>query len=176
MLGAVVLGAALALLAVVAFPGIGFGETTTSHGLTPGDVYASSDPGVCNGEDKVGTEPASLLPTAVHVSEPSLLVASFTSTWSTPGGSPTELLLGLQIEGDEFSDSFPGEWITNAGTGLQQREAHGTGTVAWPFSAVPPGDYTVWATAHIAGYPGTNQNSGANLQGCALTVLVSPMA
>jgi hypothetical protein len=175
LLAAAVLGAAATLLAVVALPGLGFGETTTSHGLTPSDVYTSTDPGVCHGDDKVGTEPVSLLPTAVQVGQESDLVVYFTSTWSTPSGSPTELLMDLQVEGGEFFEASP-EWITNAGTGLSEREAHGAGTVMWSFPNIAAGDYTVEATAHIAGFSGTNRQSGANLQACALTVLVSPTA
>jgi hypothetical protein len=166
----VVLGAVVVLIAVVALPGLGIGATTTSHGLTPTDAFTNTDPEVCHVE-KVGPQPVSLLPTAVHVGEESLVVAYFTSTWSAPSGSPDELLLALKI-GD---DSSP-EWIANTGTGGSERAAHGVGTVMWSFPNVPAGDYTVEATAHIAGAPGTSGQSGANLQGCALTVVVSPMA
>jgi hypothetical protein len=95
-LAAAVFGAVVALIALVALPGLGIGETTTSHGLTPSDVFTSTEPGSCNPSgEKIGSEPESVLPTAVHVGEESLVVAYFTSTWSAPSGSPDELLLAL---------------------------------------------------------------------------------
>lgn len=100
-------------------------------------------------------------------------MVSFTSTWSAPSGSPTELLLALQVEGGEFFEMSP-EWIANTGTGGSERNAHGVGTVMWSFPHVAAGAYTVEATAHIAAFPGTSGQSGANLQACALTVFVTP--
>jgi hypothetical protein len=167
---AVAIVATIVAVLAVMFPGLGIGATTTSHGLTPTDVFTSTDPEVCHVE-KVGPQPVSLLPTEVHVGEESLVVAYFTSTWSAPSGSPDELLLALKI-GD---DSSP-EWIANTGTGGSERNAHGVGTVMWSFPNIPAGDYTVEATAHIGGAPGTSSQSGANLQACALTVFVSPRA
>jgi hypothetical protein len=176
----VALGAIVALIAVVALPGLGIGATTTSHGLTPTDVFATNGPGVnnepsvCNPDpdSKIGTQPVSLLPTAVHVGQDSLLVAYFTSTWSAPGGAPDELVLTLHIVG---GDSSP-DWIANTSTGSSERNAHGVGTVMWSFPNVPAGDYTVEATAHLGGAFGTTSQSGANLQACSLTVFVSPTA
>jgi hypothetical protein len=173
--GAAVLGAVVTLIAVVALPGVGIGEPTTSHGLTPTDVFATNGPGVnnepsvCNPDpdSKIGTQPVSLLPTAVHVGQDSLLVAYFTSTWSVPSGALDELVLGLRIEG---GDSSP-DSITHTGTG------HGVGTIMWSFPNVSAGDYTVEATAHLGGAPGTSsKQSGVNLQACSLTVFVSPTA
>jgi hypothetical protein len=166
-----VVAAVVAVLAVM-FPGLGFGQTSTSRGGTPSDVYTSTDPGVCHA-DKVGPDPVGLLPTAVQASQESNLVVYFTSTWSAPSGSPTELLLALQVEGGESFATSP-EWIANTGTGGSERDAHGVGTVMWSFPHVAPGAYTVEATAHIAAFPGTSGQSGANLQACALTVFVIP--
>jgi hypothetical protein len=167
------IGASAAVIVVVALPGIGLGETSTSHGGTPTDVYTSTEPGICSGEEPVGTEPAALLPTAVQVTEASDVIAYFTSTWST-SGSPTSLLMTLQIEGEDFLETSP-QWIANTATGGSERNAHDVGTVMWAFHDVAAGDYAVEATASIAGFPGTN-TSGANLQACALTVFVVPPA
>jgi hypothetical protein len=41
---AAVLGAVITLIAVVALPGLGIGQTSTSHGVTPSDVYATTGP------------------------------------------------------------------------------------------------------------------------------------
>jgi hypothetical protein len=163
----------IAIVAVM-FPGIGLGETSTFRGGPPSDVFMNTDTGVCNGEDKVGPEPADLLPTAVQVGGESDLLVYFTSTWSAPSGSPTELLLSVQIEGEELFATSP-EWIANTGTGGSERDAHGVGTVMWSFRDVAAGDYTVEATGHIAEFPGTNSQSGANLQACALTVFAMPV-
>jgi hypothetical protein len=176
---AVAIVATIVAVLAMMFPGLGIGATTTSHGLTPTDVFATNGPGVnnepsvCNpGDDKIGTQPVSVLPTAVHVAQDSLLVAYFTSTWSASSAAPDELLLTLRIvDGDSSPD-----WITNTGTGGSERTAHGVGTVMWSFPNVPAGDYTVEATAHLGGAPGTSGQSGVNLQACSLTVFVSPTA
>jgi hypothetical protein len=104
------------------------------------------------------------MPTAVSVGETSHVVVYFTSTWSG-FRARTALVLTLQIEGDGFSASSP-DLIDRGGTG------HAGGTVMWAFDGVAPGDYTVRATARLAGR--LDAHEGANLQGCALTVLVTP--
>jgi len=160
--------AVVAVLAVM-FPGLGFGDTTTSHGRVPSDVFMSTDPGVCNGDDPVRTEPASLLPTAVTVSGESHVVVYFTSTWSG-FRTDTELVLRLEISGgNEFFESSP-DWSSSPGS------VHLTGTVMWTFEDIQPGNYTVDAAAFLAASAAAlNGNEGVNLQSCALTVFVTPV-
>lgn len=164
-------GAALAVVVLVAFPGLGIGQPTGSHGGTPSDVFMNTDPGVCNGEDQVRTDPVSLIPTAVSVGEPSAdLLAYFTST-SSAFGLNTELNVALQVEGGEFFASSP-NWIVHPGS---SKTPHSTFTVMWTFPNVPSGDYTVEATAFLAAFQGTvGSGDGANLQSCALSVFVMP--
>jgi len=157
----------VAVLAVLALPVIGVGQPTSSHGGSPSDVFMSTTPDVCNGEEPVEIEPVSLMPTAVSVGEESHLLAYFTSTWSASHKRP-ELLLSLQIEGDGFSETST-DWIARGGGG------HYTGTVMWTFEDVASGDYTVQASARVGG-PLTGGRHGWNLQNCALSVFVVPTA
>jgi hypothetical protein len=171
---AAVLGGVVALLAVVAFPGLGVGAPTTSHGGSPSDVFMTTESeSVCNGDDKVRTDPVSLLPTAVSVGVDSHVLAYFSSTWSGVG-KETELVLKLQITGDGFFESSP-EMITQGGS--QGITIHSLGTVMWTFEDIPAGDYTVEATAQLAAFTGAvKSGDGANLQACALTAFVIPAA
>jgi hypothetical protein len=46
----------------------------------------------------------------------------------------------------------------------------------WTFANVRAGDYVVDATARVTGSPGAvYSGDGANLQSCALTVIVTPV-
>jgi hypothetical protein len=177
LLAAAVLGAAVTLLAVVAFPGLGFGETTTSHGLTPSDVYTSTETEACGDVDTFGVPP--ILPTQVSVSSTSNLVVYFTSEWS--GFSiDTELLLGFRVNDDSGNEvaNTPFEW----GVSLDYPRLHDSGTFMWTFDGIEPGVYTVFVDARtdpVPGPPGggnTNHNPSAGMGNCALTVFVSPMA
>ncbi len=159
-----VVAAIVAMLAVMA--GIGIGQTTSSHGGTPSEVFMSTydTKVVCNEGGEVRKHRVRLVPTAVSVGEQSHVLAYFTATLSHYELNP-ELLLALQIEGTDIVESSP-EWIERGGGG------HSTVTVMWTFQDIAAGDYTVRASARLpgllAGAP------GANLQACALTVFVVP--
>jgi len=163
------------VLAVVALPLLGIGQPFTNHGGPPQDVFMTQTDHVCN-DDRVGTEPVSLLPTPVSVGELSHVLVYFTATISTGGetgvaGIPgsdnefPEVVLGLRIEGVENASS--GQWIEGGGRG------HSTVTVMWPFNHMPPGDYIVHANANMGGR--LNGTNGANLQSCTLTAFVMPV-
>jgi hypothetical protein len=171
---AAVMGTVVALLALVAFPGLGVGETITSHGGSPSDVFMSTGgDAVCNGDDKVRVEPVSLMPTAVSVGTTSHVLVYFSSTWSG-AGKETEVVLRLQISGDDFFQTSP-ESISQGGS--QGITIHALGTVMWTFDDIPAGDYTVEATAQLAAFTGAVQSGdGANFQTCALTAFVIPVA
>lgn len=165
------LGAIITLLALVILPGIGIGDPTTSHGGSPSDVFMSTEPAVCSGEDPVETEPASLLPTAVHVGGQSHVLVYFGSmtSWFQ---EDSVLVLRLQIlDGNGFFESS--DDFTNS-PGL----VHTSGTVMWTFEDIGPGDYTVQATAQVFPNWGAPHpvSRGANLQSCALTAFVIPVA
>ena len=176
---AAVLGAVVALIAVIALPGLGIGETTTSHGLTPSDVYSTNGPPggeICGVVDTFGVAP--VLPTRVTVAVPSNLLVYFTSEWSGLEAS-TELLLNFQVHDDAGNPvaSTPFEW----GVGNDPR-LHDSGTWMWSFDDVDPGAYDVFVDARtdpVPGAPGggnTNNNPTAVLENCALTVFVNPVA
>jgi hypothetical protein len=169
-----VLGAVIAMIALVALPGLGIGETTTSHGGTPSDVFTSSEPEVCAEVDTFGTAP--ILPTEVSVAATSNLLVYFSSEWS--GLEPdTELLLSFRVndEAGDFVVGTPFEWGVSNDPRL-----HDSGTVMWSFDDVQPGVYDVLGDARTDPVPGprgggnTNNNPSAVLENCALTVFVIP--
>lgn len=172
---AAVLGAGVALIAVVALPGVGIGESTTSHGAAPSDVYTTTEPQICADVDTFGVRP--VLPTRVTVVEPSNLLVYFTSEWSGLEAD-TELLLGFRVNdnaGNEvLSTGF--EWGVSNDPRL-----HDSGTVMWAFDGVQPGVYDVFVDARTDPVPGpagggnTNNNPTAVLENCALTVFVIPV-
>jgi hypothetical protein len=167
--GAVV-GSVVTLLAVLALPGVGLGETTTSHGLTPSDVYSTTEPDVCH-PDKIGTDAVALLPTVVEVGQKSHLVVYFASMWS---GFEVDSVLVRKVEivGENgFFENSP-DFDVSPG------QVHSSGTLMWAFENIDPGTYTVEATAALYPEHGAfiSHGSGVNLQSCALTVFVSPAA
>lgn len=174
-LAAALLGGLVVLLGVLAVPGLGLGETSSLTGGSPSNVFMSTEPNVCNGDDKIGSEPVGLLPTAVQVGQESHLLIYFTGTWSRPSGPESGLVLTLQVEGDEFLTTSA-EFLNNTDSGHDERSAHITGTVMWSFPDIASGDYTVSAIGVVPGFvPGTNGQSGVNVQACSLTAFVIPV-
>ena len=171
-----VVAAIVAPLALVAFPGLGIGETRTSHGVTPSDVFTSTEQEICAEVDTFGTGP--ILPTEVSVAATSNLLVYFSSEWSGPEAD-TELLLGFIVNDDagNFVTSTGFEWGVSTSPRL-----HDSGTVMWSFDDVLPGVYHVLGDARTDPVPGprgggnTNNNPGAVLENCALTVFVIPVA
>lgn len=164
-----VVAAIVAVLAVM-FPGLGFGQTSTSHGGTPSDVYMTTEADVCHG-DKIGTEDVVLLPTPVEVGQQSHVLVYFGSMWS---GFEADSALVIRVEifdGSGFSRVSPGFSVNNG-------QVHGSGTVMWAFEDINPGTYTVQAV--VALYPERgafiSHGDGANVQNCALTTFVNPLA
>lgn len=170
-----IVAAIVAVLAVL-LPGLGFGHTSTSHSVTPSDVYTTTEPQICGEVDTFGVPP--ILPTRVTVPEqPSNLLVYFTSEWSGLEAD-TELLLNFQVKDDEgnFVVGTPFEWGVSNDPRL-----HDSGTLMWSFH-VGPGAYDVFVDARTDPVPGpsgggnTNNNPNATLENCALTVFVSPVA
>ena len=175
-LAAAMVGAVVGMIALVALPGVGIGEPTTSHGGTPSDVFTSSEPEVCAEVDTFGTAP--ILPTEVSVAATSNLLVYFSSEWSGLLAD-TELLLSFRVNDNagEFVMGTPFEWGVSNNPRL-----HDSGTVMWSFDDVQPGVYAVLGDARTDPVPGprgggnTNNNPGAVLENCALTVFVIPAA
>jgi hypothetical protein len=154
---------------------VGIGETTTSHGSSPSDVYTTTDPGICADVDTFGQAP--ILPTDVSVAAASNLLVSFTSELSGLEAD-TELLLSFTVTDDAGNFVVGmGEWGVSNDPRL-----HDSKTVMWSFDDVAPGDYDVFVDARtdpVPGPPGggnTNNNPAAALEHCALTVFVVPAA
>jgi hypothetical protein len=162
----------LSIAFVLSVAGVAFGLSSTSHGGTPTDVYMTQDPQVCQpSEDRIGTEQAQLVPTTVNVAQQSHLLAYFGGMWS--GFEPdSTLVLWFEIKDangvSELSPSF------DVSKGL----VHGSGTLMWTFDNVAPGTYTVQALAALFPQRGAfiSHGNGANIQNCALTVFVNPVA
>jgi hypothetical protein len=170
-----VVAAVVAALAVM-FPGLGFGQTSTSHGSTPSDVYTTTGPPpgeICTYVDTFGVAP--ILPTRVTVAVPSNLLVYFTSEVSGLEAD-TELLLSFTVRDDagNFVDGM-GEWGVSNDPRL-----HDSKTIMWSFENVAPGTYDVFVDARTDPVPGpagggnTNNNPSAALEQCALTVFVNP--
>jgi hypothetical protein len=166
----------VAVLAVM-FPGLGIGETTTSHGLTPTDVfrqYRNRD--VCSsGHHRHSIDHAD---GGQRLGDLDLLVY-FTSKWSGMS-TDTELLLTFRVNdgaGEVANTGF--EWgLSNNGS----LRAHQSGTLMWTFDGIEPGVYSVFADARTDPVPGragggnTNNNPSAVMENCAMTVFVVPAA
>lgn len=178
---AVAIVAAIVAMLAVMFPGLGFGQTSTSHGVTASDVYTTTggkiEGEICAHVDTFGV-PGPVLPTRVTVTEPSNLLVYFTSEWSGLE-TDTELLLNFMVKDDagNFVVGTPFEWGVSNDPRL-----HDSGTVMWSFDDVEPGAYDVFMDARTDPVPGpsgggnTNNNPAATLENCALTVFVSPVA
>lgn len=156
---------AVAVLAVMALPIIGIGQTTTIHGGSPSDVFVTQ-PDSCHGEDPVRRRPAVMAPTPIDVSQPSHVLAYFTATISTRSKEAPAASLWLRITGIGVVETSE-QWIHRLDRG------HSTVTVMWTFDAIASGEYTVHARTRLPALPPDQQ--GMNLQACALTVVVTPL-
>jgi len=167
-----VVAAIVALLALLGFPGLGIAETTTSHGMTPSDVFTRIEPEICAEVDTFGTN--TYFGPEVNVAATSNLLVYFSTEWSGLE-TDTELLLLFSVNDDEgnFVVGTPFEW------GLSNNaRIHDSGTVMWSFDAVQPGDYEVLFDARTDPVPGPRGGGKptAVLENCALTVFVIPVA
>jgi hypothetical protein len=175
-LSTALLAGIVVLLGVMAVPGLGLGETSTSHGGTPSEVYTSTEPEGCAEVDTFGTPP--ILPTEVSVAQTSNLLVSFSSEWAGLQAD-AELLLSFRVNDDEgsFVVGTPFEWgVTN------NPRTHNSGTMMWSFDDVQPGVYVVLGDARTDPVPGpagggnTHNNPSAAMGNCALAVFVIPVA
>lgn len=170
-----VVGAIVAVLGVMALPGLSIGQTTTSHGGSPSDVFTNTEPEHCAEVDTFGVRGPILL-TEVSVAATSNLLIYFSSEWFGLE-TDTELLLNFMVNdaAGDFVVGTPFEW------GLSNNpRTHDSGTVMWSFDGVQPGVYDVFVDARTDPVPGprgggnTNNNPHATLENCALTVFVIP--
>ena len=152
--------------------GVGIGQTVSSHGGTPTDVYTQTL-GSVNDElcAEVNANGVSAMPLTFEVASPSLVVALF--SFHLEGLDRREVAVAhLQLDG-----SAPGvadTWYT-----AQIRKVpFAQGTLTWAFANVLPGQHTVSVYAAVDAIPGLSAGSSdlvARMQNCALTLFVSPM-
>lgn len=155
---------AVAVLAVM-FPGLGFGETTTSQGA-PSNVFMQRNPGNCATVDGGG---AAVMTQDITLDVPSHLLVYFTAEW----GSLSSYEEGLLDAGLDFQSDF--EWGSSGHTIPRT-----TSTVMWSFDSVPAGTHNVGVGARVDASPAGGNPPGINpssdLNECALTVFVVPVA
>jgi hypothetical protein len=165
------LGAIITVVALMAFPSVGIGDPTTSHGGSPSDVYMQTEPAPepCA---EVPADGTTAMPQDIQLAVPSHVLAYFTFEWS--GLDAHEFgLLNLVLDG---SGPGPNYEFTPANPRINPN-----GTVMWSFPNVPPGTHTVAVYAAVDDLDpipgGSGQDSGlfAALENCALTVFVIPV-
>jgi len=161
-----VVAAIAAVLAVMVFPGISFGQTTTSHGGSPSDVYTlgEREPERCT-PIGVNVDGVNFMPLQVEVRVPSHLLIYFSFMWSgLDSYEGAEISPGLDGGGNGFPSRYTGNTLGR----------HMSGTVMSSFANVGPGTHTVDVYAAVAGLGGTQGQIFASLESCLLTVFVMP--
>ena len=157
-----VVAAIVAVLAVM-FPGLGFGETTSSHGLSPTDVYTQTNPDTCLAAGRNGQ---TAMEQFFDLAAESHVVVYFTSEWARVSAHE-EGHISMSLDG---GPEVPFEGWRFSGT-VSTRTS---GTVMWTFDNVAPGHRRVNVFGRVSS---TGDISGsADLNSCALTVLVTPVA
>jgi hypothetical protein len=173
MMRRTVLFLVITVLAVMVLPSLGIGQTTSSHGGSPSDVFTSTHPGMCA---NVHADSGSVIPTVVTVTQESHLLVNFTAELFELGIREYGLFsmevlddAGDAIAGTDFEWGFGGNWITITSPAM-----------TWTFENLPAGVYTVRSNARIERWDGDRDvvpNGGrAILNDCSMTVLVSPVA
>jgi hypothetical protein len=164
---AVAVVAAVVAVLAVAFPRLGFGQTTSSHGGSPSDVYTQTNPNTC-----WSGGPSGAMQQFFDLGAKSHVVVYFTFEWATLDTREVgHISMGLDgrpetevpVEGWRFSGTV---------------STHTSGTVMWTFDNVAPGHHRVDVFAFVSKprFAGGNELSDADLNACALTVFVTPVA
>jgi hypothetical protein len=162
-----VVAAIVAVLAVM-FPGLGFSQTTSSHGGSPSDVYTQTNSNdTCMSPSPNGT---SALEQFFDVGAESHVVVYFTFEWARLNTHEVgHISMGLDGRPETEVPSEP--WRFSGTVSTQT-----TGTVMWTFDNVAPGHHRVNVFAYVT-FLGTDAGKpSADLNGCALTLFVTPVA
>jgi len=162
---AVVVVAAIVAVLAVMFPGLGFGQSTFSHGGSPSDVYMQTDPNTCL---NAGPNGQTAMEQFFDLGAESHVVVYFTSEWARLNTHERgHISMGLDggpevpVEGWRFSGTV---------------SSHTSGTVMWTFDNVAPGHHRVNVFARVASIQHDAEERSADLNSCALTVFVMPVA
>jgi hypothetical protein len=159
-----VVAAIVAVLAVM-FPGLGFGQTTSSHGGSPSDVYTQTDPNTCLAAGRNGQ---TAMEQFFDLAAESHVVVYFTSEWARLN-IRQEGHISMGLDGRPETE-VPFEGWRFSGT-VSTRTS---GTVMWTFDNVAPGHHRVNVFGRVSSAGDTN--TSADLNACALTVFVTPVA
>ena len=165
-----VVAAIVAVLAVM-FPGLGFGQTTSSHGGSPSDVYTQTTPDPGNSCLAAGPNGQTAMEQFFDIGAESHVVVYFTSEWARLNTHERgHISMGLDgrpetevpVEGWRFSGTV---------------STHTSGTVMWTFDNVAPGHHRVNVFGRVAFIQtDASDRPSADLNACALTVFVIPVA
>jgi hypothetical protein len=160
-----VVAVVVAIYAVM-FPGLGFGQTNSGHGVSLSDVYTQTfDDDFC-GNTTLNQNGQLIMDQGFTLEAESNVVVYFTFQFgfNTPR---QEGLMSFGLDGantnKEWGVAAPGS-ITAQSFSVRQST-----TLMWSFDNVAPGVRHVKAFARVS-------TGFASMSGCALTVLVSPVA
>ena len=159
-----VVAAIVAVLAVM-FPGLGFGQTTSSHGGSPSDVYTQTNPNTCLA---AGPNGQTAMEQFFDLGAESHVVVYFTSEWARLNTHEVGHL-SMGLDGRPEVPSEPWRFSGTVST-------HTSGTVMWTFDNVASGHHRVNVLAFVSFMQGAAGTPSADLNGCALTVFVTPVA
>jgi hypothetical protein len=159
------LAVAVAIVAVI-FPGVGFGQTNSGHGTSLSDVYTQTfDDDYC-GNATLDQNGQSIMGQEFSLDAKSNVVVYFTFQF----GFETPRQEGLMSFGLDGASTNK-EWgVAAPGSSTAQSfSVRQSTTLMWSFDNVAPGEHSVQAFARVS-------TGSAGMSGCALTVLVSPVA
>jgi hypothetical protein len=152
-------------VALVAIPVIAIGQTSSSFGLPP-DVYTQTFPGDYCGETDL-SETAAVMSQEVSLWAESSVVLyfSFEAGFENPR---QEILVSFGLDGSDAALEGQ-EWgiAAPASTTARYFGSRQSTSLMWTFDHVEAGNHTVQAFARVS-------KGVAEMNGCALTVLVSP--
>lgn len=162
-----VVAVVVAVLAVM-LPGLGFGQTETvfSHGGTPTDVYTRTFDSTGCGQVALNQGGHEIMHQNFTLQAESDIVVWFTfQLVLTDSRQEGSFQFGLDGTGTNqtWQVAAPGSTTANK-FGTSQST-----TLMWSFDRVPPGDHEVEEFAAVS-------RGSAELNGCAMTVLVAPSA
>ena len=169
---AIALVASIVAVVALMFPGVGFGQTTSSHGGSPSDVYSQSNPEDSCARLSFHGQTAMEQTFTLDAESNVLVYFSFEVGLPDPR-EEAEISFGL----DGISPPPEPEWgvAGPASTNVKRFGTRQSSTLMWTFDHVASGDHRVEAFARVGG-PASIPNPTADLNGCALTVIVIPVA
>jgi hypothetical protein len=152
-----------AVVAVFAVMLPGFGQTTSSHGGTPTEVFMQTHPDTCLA---VGPNDQTAMEQDFTLSDASHVLIYFTFEWGRLSSGEDGHIIPRLDGGGPFNGveawRFSGTTTTRT-----------SGTIMWTFDNVAAGDHEVQVFARVS--RGLSAPS-ADLNDCALTVFVIPVA